>query len=65
MVVSLSYNGDFRMLFGEDKNKIKKIVDGSSQKLAEIFMPILENDTRLTITRTSRIDQVISFLISF
>lgn len=53
------------MLFGEDKNKIKKIVDGSSQKLAEIFMPILENDTRLTITRTSRIDQVISFLISF
>ncbi|VDN57626.1 unnamed protein product [Dracunculus medinensis] len=53
MVVSLSYNGDFRMLFGEDKNKIKKIVDGSSQKLAEIFMPILENDTRLTITRTS------------
>ena len=33
----LSYNGDFRMTFGEDKNKVKKISKGSFEELKQIY----------------------------
>ena len=33
----LSYNGDFRMTFGEDKDKVKKISKGSFDELKQIY----------------------------
>lgn len=56
-IVSLSYHGDFRMFFGEDKKKIEKIVKGSSQHLHDIYVPILESDSR-TLVRGFRVEQV-------
>lgn len=41
-IVSLSYLGDDRMEFGEDKHKIMKIVNGSKDYLLKIYKPILE-----------------------
>uniref|UniRef100_A0A0M3HNP5 Phosphatidate cytidylyltransferase, mitochondrial n=2 Tax=Ascaris TaxID=6251 RepID=A0A0M3HNP5_ASCLU len=55
-IVSLSYHGDFRMFFGEDKKKIEKIVKGSSQHLHDIYVPILESDSR-TLVRGFRVEQ--------
>uniref|UniRef100_A0A0N4ZYZ0 Phosphatidate cytidylyltransferase, mitochondrial n=1 Tax=Parastrongyloides trichosuri TaxID=131310 RepID=A0A0N4ZYZ0_PARTI len=48
-IVGISYNGDFRQKFGEDKNKIDKIVRGSYDKLVEIYKPLLEDDARVTV----------------
>ena len=41
-IVSLSYLGDDRMKFGEDKHKTMKIVNGSKDYLLKIYKPILE-----------------------
>ncbi|VDM36918.1 unnamed protein product [Toxocara canis] len=58
-IVSLSYKGDFRMFFGEDKNKVEKIVKGSSRQLHDIYVPILESDSR-TLVRGFRVEQDLS-----
>ncbi|EJW86259.1 hypothetical protein WUBG_02828 [Wuchereria bancrofti] len=43
-LISLSYRGDFRMSFGEDKNKIGRIADGSRAQLNQIYVPLLKAD---------------------
>uniref|UniRef100_A0A1I7XGV6 Phosphatidate cytidylyltransferase, mitochondrial n=1 Tax=Heterorhabditis bacteriophora TaxID=37862 RepID=A0A1I7XGV6_HETBA len=48
-IVSLSYNGDFRMVIGEDKDKVKKIVDGNFEKLHKIYDPLLTEDSRVIV----------------
>uniref|UniRef100_A0A914R1Z8 Phosphatidate cytidylyltransferase, mitochondrial n=1 Tax=Panagrolaimus davidi TaxID=227884 RepID=A0A914R1Z8_9BILA len=48
-IVGLSYHGDFRMIFGEDRKKIDKIVKGGYPKFEEIYKPILADDKRLTL----------------
>lgn len=40
-VCSLSYRGDLRMLFAEDKNKVKKIVQGSINSFRTMYRPFL------------------------
>ncbi|CAA6664700.1 unnamed protein product [Spirodela intermedia] len=40
-ICSLSYMGDLRMLFAEDKNKVKKIVRGSSGAFQEMYRPFI------------------------
>lgn len=52
-IVSLSYTGDFRMRFGEDRNKIKQIVNGTMEKLVDAYIPFIAADSRLKIYKKS------------
>lgn len=52
-IVSLSYTGDFRMRFGEDRNKIKQIVNGTMEKLVDAYIPLIAADSRLKIYKKS------------
>ncbi|VAH11276.1 unnamed protein product [Triticum turgidum subsp. durum] len=41
-ICGLSYMGDIRMLFAEDKYKVKKIVDGSFQPFQLMYRPLIQ-----------------------
>ncbi|XP_052272135.1 phosphatidate cytidylyltransferase, mitochondrial-like [Dreissena polymorpha] len=43
MITGLSYSGDFRMTFGEDKGKVGKIVKPNLQHFKELYHPVIEN----------------------
>ncbi|KAF7842934.1 phosphatidate cytidylyltransferase, mitochondrial isoform X1 [Senna tora] len=56
-VCSLSYMGDLRMLFAEDKNKVKKIVTGQFNLFHSMYKPFLEEyevKKLLRLSSTSR-----------
>ncbi|MFH4981233.1 hypothetical protein AB6A40_007942 [Gnathostoma spinigerum] len=58
-IVSLSYNGDFRMWFGEDKRKMDKIVSGNENQFYKLYGDMLENDARVLL-RGCRVEQDLS-----
>ncbi|KAG9438933.1 hypothetical protein H6P81_019098 [Aristolochia fimbriata] len=41
-VCSLSYNGDLRMFFAEDKNKVRKIVEGHFDSFRSMYRPFMD-----------------------
>ncbi|CAL9024750.1 unnamed protein product [Prunus brigantina] len=41
-ICSLSYMGDLRMLFAEDRNKVKKIVQGQFELFRPMYKPFIE-----------------------
>lgn len=41
VITGLSYHGDLRMLFGEDKNKIDNIVTKQMDKFEQLYLPVL------------------------
>ncbi|KAK7399837.1 hypothetical protein VNO78_11030 [Psophocarpus tetragonolobus] len=52
-VCSLSYTGDIRMLFAEDKNKVKKIVNGQFDLFHSMYKPFLEEYEAKKLLRLS------------
>ncbi|PAV82800.1 hypothetical protein WR25_21972 [Diploscapter pachys] len=56
-IVGLSYTGDFRMIVGEDVNKINKIVAGNYEQLKSLYIPLLADDSRLLVKSNETIQQ--------
>ncbi|CAF0749142.1 unnamed protein product [Didymodactylos carnosus] len=46
-ITSLSYQGDFRMIIGENKQKISNIVLGQFQEFIDLYSKLLINDTHI------------------
>ncbi|KAI3455782.1 hypothetical protein Pfo_012445 [Paulownia fortunei] len=55
-ICSLSYMGDPRMLFAEDKNKVKKIVQGQFKLFQTMYNPLLEEFAARDLFRISSSD---------
>ncbi|KAL3833823.1 hypothetical protein ACJIZ3_008559 [Penstemon smallii] len=62
-ICSLSYMGDLRMLFAEDKNKVKKIVQGQFKLFQKVYKPLLEEFAAQDLFRlSSSVDQRVNII---
>lgn len=52
-ITSLSYSGDFRMKFGEDKGKVSKIVTPNLSYFKQLYEPVLSDMLYLTYNEHS------------
>uniref|UniRef100_A0A8R1HFM6 Phosphatidate cytidylyltransferase, mitochondrial n=1 Tax=Caenorhabditis japonica TaxID=281687 RepID=A0A8R1HFM6_CAEJA len=56
-IVGLSYTGDFRMIVGEDRSKIQKIVEGNYEHLLKVYQPLMNDDARLSVMTPAKVIQ--------
>lgn len=55
-ICSLSYMGDLRMLFAEDRNKVRKIVQGQFELFQKMYKPLLQDYASKGLIQFSRSD---------
>nr|CAD1822393.1 unnamed protein product [Ananas comosus var. bracteatus] len=60
-ICGLSYMGDLRMLFAEDKNKVRKIVQGSFNLFQSMYRPLLREYASDGLLKMSSLGQQQSF----
>lgn len=53
-ITGLSYHGDFRMQFGENKNKINNIVKNNLDEFIKLYEPFLSDDPHLYWNREKK-----------
>jgi len=58
-ITGLSYCGDFRMTFGEDKHKISKIVDSNITKFRQLYYPVLDGICETSFQESSNMPSFI------
>ncbi|XP_057812012.1 uncharacterized protein LOC131026238 isoform X2 [Salvia miltiorrhiza] len=62
-ICSLSYMGDLRMLFAEDRNKVKKIVQGQFKLFQKMYNPFIEEFAAQDLLRlSSSADQKVNLI---
>ena len=64
-ITGLSYHGDFRMTFGEDKNKISNIVKPNMHYFQQMYQMFLEQDDHLFWDKNKSFHQNPSFVTHF
>ena len=56
-IAGLSYAGDFRMVVGEDRNKVQNIVSSNFESFQELYRPILLNSGQLHFSSSGKFHQ--------
>lgn len=58
-ITSLSYQGDFRMYIGENKNKISNIVIPQIDLFIDLYSNLILNDTHVHWNKTRSLDTIV------